>query len=76
MGNNAGKLPTFVGLAKPNQPPSPPPHLLSEDYMVLDEGLGQQHGVLDVDVVVGGAVDHQEGAVPYTLHLAHQAGLQ
>ena len=33
-------------------------YLLSEDDVVLYKLFGQKHGVLDMDVVVGSAVQH------------------
>ena len=47
-------------------------HLLSEDDVALDQLFGQTHGVLQVDVVILGAVYHHQAAVPHVMtHSSH-----
>ena len=50
-------------------------YLLSKDDMVLHEDLGQDHGVVDVHIIVGGTVDNHERVVRYVLYLARQTRL-
>ena len=49
-------------------------HLLSEDYVILHELFGQTHGVLNVDVVILGAVNHHQGPVPHIVTGSNQTG--
>ena len=47
-------------------------HLLSEDDVALHQLFGQTHGVLQVDVVILGAVYHHQAAVPHIVtHSSH-----
>ena len=49
-------------------------HLLSEDDVMLYQLLGQAHRVLDVDIVILGAVYHHQGPVPHTVTSSCHAG--
>ena len=49
-------------------------HLLSEDDVMLHQLLGQAHGVLDVDIVILGAMNHHQGPVLYAVTSSSHAG--
>ena len=49
-------------------------HLLSEDDVIVHQDLGQCHGVLDVDIVVLGAVDQHHPAGVNEVSRAGDAG--
>ena len=36
-----------------------------EDYLVADKGLGKEHGVLNMHIVVSSTMDQQEAAEKY-----------
>ena len=49
-------------------------HLLSEDDVMLHQLLGEAHRVLDVDIVILGAVYHHQSSVPHTVTSSSHAG--
>ena len=46
-------------------------HLLSEDDVIVHQYPGQAHGVLDVDIVILGAVDQHQPAGVNEIGRAH-----
>ena len=49
-------------------------HLLSEDDVMLHQLLGEAHRMLDVDIVILGAVYHHQSPVPHTVTSSSHAG--